>query len=137
MNFSQKRSPDDVNIDLTALIDVVFLLIIFFMVTTTFQAKSGISIRLPEADSQMASEEVKRVVVSVKKDGNTFFGDEKVDMKTLGEKFAEVAKSKADTLVVIRADESVAHGRVVTVMDSARSAGLTSLAIATVRKKTR
>ncbi len=128
------RSSEDVRIDLTSLIDVVFLLIIFFMVTTTFQARSGISVKLPEAESEIPSEQFKRVVINIRADGSIFFQDKTVSDTALADQLKSAA-SDPKTLVVIRADKSVPHGKVVTVMDTARMAGLTRLAIATVRKR--
>ena len=111
-----------------------FWLIIFFMVTTTFQARSGISVKLPEAGSKLPVREVTRAVVSIKADGTMFLEDERVDEGLLAKKLEKLATSGGRTLVVIRADKSVPHGRVVTVMDIARTAGLTDIAIATVLK---
>jgi len=135
LRFSRQKPQQEFRIDLTSLIDVVFLLIIFFMVTTTFQARSGISVKLPEADSEMPAEECERVVISLREDGSIYFQGAETSMEELAEQLA--AAAHPNTLVVIRADERVTHGRVVSVMDAARNAGLTRLAIATVKKPSR
>ncbi len=137
MRFSRQKPQQEFRIDLTSLIDVVFLLIIFFMVTTTFQARSGISVKLPEADSEMPAEEFKRVVISLREDGNTYYQDAQISEEGLTRRLAAAAASDTKTLVIIRADKHVAHGRVVSVMDAARSAGLNRLAIATVKRPPR
>lgn len=134
MNFSRKTGSEDVEINLTSLIDVVFLLIIFFMVTTTFQAKSGINLKLPESESQLPSEEISRVTLSIRADGTIFLKDKIVEEKNLPVELKGVAGENKKVLLIIRADKSVPHGKVVTVMDYARNEGLTNLAIATVRK---
>jgi len=137
LRFSRQSSQQEFRIDLTSLIDVVFLLIIFFMVTTTFQARSGISVNLPESSTDMPTEEFKRVVISLREDGNMYFRDTEVSQEALAEQLKAAAAANPKTLVIIRADKHVAHGRVVSVMDAARSAGLTRLGIATVKRRPR
>ena len=67
MKFSRKESArGEAEIPLTSLTDIMFLLLIFFMVTTTFQASSGIQVKLPASSAQMPDEKTERVVVSIK-----------------------------------------------------------------------
>lgn len=138
MKFHRRQDPrGDVEIPLTSLTDIMFLLLIFFMVTTTFQASSGIQVKLPASEAQMPDEKVERLVVSIKADGRIFVEESMVEESALDEVFKNASQKNSQTLVVIRADRDVSHGRVVQVMDSARRMGLTRIAIATVQKARR
>jgi len=130
MNFA-RRPQEDLTLDLTPLIDVVFLLLIFFMVTTTFATQSGIGVKLPEATAQERPS-TEAVSISIKATGELFLDEKPVTREALraGLKTLEQQRG-AETVVVVRADESVAHGRVVEAMDAARTAGFRKLAIAT------
>ena len=138
MKFSLKEpTRGQTEIPLTSLTDIVFLLLIFFMVTTTFQASSGIQVKLPASSAQMPDEKVKRVLVSIKEDGRVFFDNTLVEDPALESAFRKIADKNKEALVVIRADKAVPHGRVVMVMDAARMEGLTRIAIATVQRARR
>ena len=120
---------------MTALMDIMFNLVLFFVVTTTFRTSGGIPVKLPASTSRMPEEAAQHLVVSIMQTGRVFIADIEVDVKTLESRLAEVAKRNPQTLVVVNADRSVLHGRVVGVMDAIRRAGLLRIAIATVEKK--
>lgn len=130
MRFSQTRRPDP-TIDVTPMIDIVFQLVLFFMVSTTFVSSPGIQVDLPRASSQVVMAEKRDINIWMTTDGQVYVDDAPVDLGTLHDRLVRAAESDPNTLVVIKADAGVAHGRVVTVMDIARSQGLTRLAIAT------
>jgi len=135
--FSKRRLLEEFRLDLTSMTDIVTLLIIFLLITATFQTSSGIPVKLPGAQTQAPSEDVERVLITIKADGSLFFKNKPVDDAGLRDGLKAASASDPQTLVVIRADKSVPHGRVVSVMDAARMAGLTRLAIATIRNPTR
>lgn len=137
MQFSRRRPAEEADVNITPLIDVVFLLLIFFMVTTTFQVTSGIKVDLPDSDAQMSDQNIRRVVISIKADGGIYVGQDLVTIEALNARLAETAKENPDAMVVIRADQGVIHGQVVNVMDAARRAGLKKMAIATTLKSER
>ena len=115
-------------LDLTPIVDVVFNLLIFFALSLNFAATSGgINVKLPSASS---AEPVKaeQVTINMTKDGKLFFNDKGIDIEGLTEKLKEV-KDK-NSIVIIRADDSVPHGKVVQVMDIAKTEGFSKLAIA-------
>lgn len=127
---SRRRAPAAV--DVTPMLDVVFQLVLFFMVTTNFvSSPEGIQVDLPRASAQVVVAEAEDVQIWLSKDGAVFVGDAPVDLAGLKEVLLAAAKRDPSTLVVVKADANVSHGRVVTVMDLARSYGLTRLAIAT------
>lgn len=115
-------------VDVTPLIDIIFQLVIFFMVTTNFITTPGIEVDLPRSSSDTILREDNDIKVWVKSDGQVMLDEDPVTLATLRETFRDAQK---DAQVVIKADKEVDHGRVVQVMDLARSHGLSRLAIAT------
>jgi biopolymer transport protein ExbD len=119
-------------IDITPMIDVVFQLVLFFMVTTTFLTSPAFQVELPRADAETIQTDAKDIQVWMAADGAIEADGRAVDLGALDALFAARAAEDPDTLVVLRADAGAAHGRVVRVMDLARAHGLVRLAIATV-----
>jgi biopolymer transport protein ExbD len=115
-------------VDVTPLIDIIFQLVIFFMVTTNFITTPGIEVDLPRSSADTILREDNDLKVWVKSDGQVMLDKEPASLATLREAFKSAEK---DAQVVIKADKEVDHGRVVQVMDLARSNGLSRLAIAT------
>ncbi len=130
MNFSRSRRVEPV-VDVTPLIDIIFQLVLFFMVSTTFVSAPGIEVDLPRSSSDTVLRDTDDLNIWVSNDGAVYIEEDAVDFKGLTEALSEAARRNPSTLVVIKADKEVGHGRVVTVMDAARSRGLTQLAIAT------
>ena len=130
MNFSRARRVDPV-VDVTPLIDIIFQLVLFFMVSTTFVSAPGIEVDLPRSSSDTVLRDTDDLNVWVNSDGTVYVNEEPVDYSGLKAALSEAARSNPSTLIVIKADKDVGHGRVVAVMDAARSRGLTQLAIAT------
>jgi biopolymer transport protein ExbD len=131
------RLPDDPEINLTSLIDVVFLLLIFFMVSTTFERQAALRIDLPEASAVEApSEEPRRIELAIDANGLMFLNDRQlVDSRpaTLRAALEELAGDNRDLPLVLRADSETPHHFVVTAMDVSGQLGFTRLSIATQR----
>jgi biopolymer transport protein ExbD len=124
------------DINITPLTDIFLVLLIIFMVTTTAIAEQGgqsggIKVNLPRAGSSAPAAEVHDLAVAVLEDGRTVIGGKVVDEEVLAQIFDKARGESADTLVLVQADQGVAHGKVVAVMDLARRHGLSRLAIAT------
>jgi biopolymer transport protein ExbD len=130
MEFRRKRR-DVISMDITPLVDVVFLLLIFFMLSTTFIVSPGIRINLPEAKAEPVRRESRDFRVKIDQQGLLYIGDRKVEIESLVAELEQAAARDRDTLVVIEADEQSMHGYVVDIMDRAKTAGLNRLAIAT------
>ena len=134
MSFQRKQSEEP-RIDLTPMVDVVFLLLIFFMISTTFVESPGISIKLPEASSQTIEREPKEIKVYLSKEGDIYHRDQKISLDDFKGLLAESQSEAELTTVLLLADQESRHGKVVTLMDLARDAGFVKLAIATEQRK--
>ncbi len=129
MQFKQKK-PRKVLINITSLIDVLFLLLIFFMVSSTFLEQPGIKLELPSAQSATIVEQ-KEYILYVDKDGNMFLNKDQVTTANLEERVKKVLSSMKDNALVLKADQDVTHGTVVRIMDIIKSAGVKKLVIGT------
>ena len=134
MSFQRKPS-DEPRVDLTPMVDVVFLLLIFFMISTTFVESPGISIKLPEASSQTIERQPKEIKVYLSKEGDIYHLDQKISLDDFKGLLAEHQSEAELTTVRWLADQESRHGKVVTLMDLARDAGFVKLAIATEQRK--
>ena len=130
MRFAVGRRSDPL-IDVTPMIDIVFQLVLFFMVSTTFTTSPGIQVDLPRSSAQTILSEDQDINIWMTVDNEIYVDEAAMTLEQLRELFTSRARADANTLVVIKADMGVEHGRVVTVMDMARSLGLSRLAIAT------
>lgn len=117
-------------INITSLIDVVFLLLLFFVVTSTFLERPGLDLSLPSASSAEAAAREEATVV-VTQGGGILVEGAPVEEAGLERAIAAALEGRASRRVVLEVDERVIHGRVVMVMDAARRAGARGLVIAT------
>lgn len=137
MNFSSRtKARSEPYIDMTAMLDVTFNLLLFFVVTTSFRQEEvnqspGIQVDLPRSSARAVLADDKDVDVWMTADGQIVVDEQPVDFAGLRRIFRERAAIDPNTMVVIRADTGVSHGRVVAVMDNAKALGLSRLAIAT------
>jgi biopolymer transport protein ExbD len=134
MSFLRKSSEEP-RIDLTPMVDVVFLLLIFFMISTTFVESPGISIKLPEASSQSIEREPKEFKIYLSREGDIYYLDRKISISDYKKLLAEHQSNADNTTILLLADQESRHGKVVTLMDLARDAGFVKLAIATEQRK--
>jgi biopolymer transport protein ExbD len=120
---------------MTPLIDVVLMLVIFFMLTTTFVLAPGIKVDLPQGRSLQRTREGDAIVI-ITKDGTVYYQNERIDLETLPSVLRQARQQQPDLRLVIKADKSTRHGQVVEVMDMAKGVGIERLAIATAPKTT-
>lgn len=126
----RERPRRRVLINITSLIDVLFLLLIFFMVSSTFLEQPGMKLDLPAAKS-FEVEEQKELVVHISPRGEIFLGEQQVSLDTLKARLELQVAVDRERPLVLRADRDAAHGRVVEVMDVAKQAGVRKIVIAT------
>ncbi len=113
------------SLTLTPLIDIVFLLLIFFMVSTTFTVQPGLKINLPRSGGEVKVPE-QRAVISLTARGAIYLNDRSVGLKQLREALRKHPKS-----VVLRADKSVPHGYTVKILDTIRKVGVGQVSLST------
>jgi len=129
---------DNVELNLTPLIDVVFLLLIFFMVSTTFEKQAKLKIQLPDSTAQAEVQNDKSIVIGIDAKGHYFINDRQLvntSLDTLKTALKQVSSGKTDMLVILRADAKTPHQSVVTAMDAASQLGLVKLSIATLQSQ--
>jgi biopolymer transport protein ExbD len=131
----QRRSLKKARIEIIPMIDTIFFLLVFFMISTLSMTQfKGMPLNLPKAASgQQAPAE--SAAITIDKEGRLFLNDQAVDKTTLSEALKRQLAKNADMLVVINADDGVAHGQVVEVMDIARAANVAKMAIAVKPKE--
>jgi len=135
MNFKQVED-EEVNIGLTPLIDVVFILLLFFMVTTTFNRHAELKIDLPEASTEAKPSEEKQLEITINADGEFYVNGKSVvntQQKTLLTAILKELEGDKDIPVSLRADAKTPHQSVITAMDALGKLGLTRLSIATTQ----
>jgi biopolymer transport protein ExbD len=131
-----RRTLDDPAINLTPLIDVVFLLLIFFMVTTTFTRDTRLSVNLPEADAQQVESVPEQIEVLVSQAGRYSVNDQLLadnQSSTLSQAIISAGSGNRNMPVLLVADAEATHQAVVTAMDAIGQAGFSRLSIATRR----
>ncbi len=134
MRIRDHRAFDEPDINRVPLIDVILVLIIFFVVTATFDARSVLKLELPRATGEQASDPAKALIVLVNADGRYFVDDREVlrdDVETLKGTISEVAGSDRDRPVLLRADARTPYQSVVTVYDALGQLGFRRIMSAT------
>jgi len=133
----QRQAKEDPTIDLTSLIDVVFLLLIFFMVSTTFERESVLKIDLPSASEVESRDDTPEMLeLVIDNEGRMFLNGERLldsDARTVRAAMEGLAGEQRDLPLILRADRQTPHHFVVTVMDVAAQLGFINLSIATNR----
>lgn len=133
MNFRPQKK-NDVELNVTSFIDVVLLLLIFFMVSTTFGKKSEVSITLPEASEAQAKNEPVTINIALDSQNRVFINDNPLvnaQLATIREGIREAKEGLIDPVIIINADAEATHQAVIRVMDAARQLSLTKITFAT------
>ncbi len=129
MRFKKTREEEP-RLGITPLIDIVFLLLIFFMLTSHFHIASGVPIRLPNIAQKEHDRKGNKITIVIDRSGNIYLKGKKIDIKQLGSKLKDHVKKDDRVHMVLEADKAVRHGRVVKIMDIAKMAGVSSIIIA-------
>ncbi len=133
----RRKNDIGVNVDLTPMIDVVFQLILFFLVSTTFAVLPGISLNLPESTTAQSTD-IGGITITATESGKLFFNDEAVTLESLGKKLASFdtnGKKKEEYPVTLEADDKVTNGTIVHVFDVLRENGFVSVNLRTTENK--
>jgi biopolymer transport protein ExbD len=136
MNFRKGRPREDLEINLIPFIDVLLVIVIFLMVTTTYSKFTALQVTLPTADAQKALEQPFEINIAIDANGRYAINNKRVaarDAQGLSEEMQAAVRSsgsKADPVIIINADALATHQTVVNVMEAARMAGYPKLTFA-------
>lgn len=126
-----KEAEKNLEINIVPMIDVIFSILAFFIISTLFLTRSeGLPVNLPEANTSQQQSKIE-ITVTIQENGNIAFNEENISLEQLVTKTQQAAANSQETIVVVKADEAVSHGEVVTVMDNLRGVEGVKLAIAT------
>ncbi len=118
------------NFSVSSLTDIVMLLLIFFLLSSSFVAQPGIKVQLPKAETRETPDEM-NISITLTEKGQLFLNAERVTLDNLGQKVAQAIRKGKDRVVVIRADKAVTLQSTVQVIDIAKGAGASRFMIAT------
>jgi biopolymer transport protein ExbD len=130
MQFKTRTTRRKTLINITSLIDVLFLLLIFLMVSSTFIEQPGIKLDLPEAQSAAVFEQ-KEYILYIDKEGKLFLNDAETSITDLEGKIKAVLPKMKDGTLILKADQDITHGVVVKAMDVIKKSGVKKLVIGT------
>ncbi len=133
MQFRIKRYIKPV-INIASLVDVLFLLLIFFMVTSAFVEQPNIKLELP-ATSHSEVSKVERTVLTISRDGQLFLKEKPVEKINLEKELRRLMLDTGDEVLVLKADKMVPYGDVVDIMDSAKGAGFKKVVAPTIMEE--
>lgn len=135
MQFRRQKNAE-VSVNLTPLIDVVFLLLIFFMVSTTFTKETHLSLDLPEATGEEQKIKVKQIEIIIDVSGQYVINGQSLvssKLETIIAALKQVSEGNIETPLVISADANTPHQAVITAMDAAGQLGFSKLSLSTKR----
>ena len=135
MNLRPRRREDP-EVNITSLVDVVFLLLIFFMVSTTFHREAQLRVELPEASNEPTEVPEKILEITINVNGDYFINEQQVvntAADTLRRAIVQVIGDRRDLPVIVRADARSPFQSVVTAMDVTGQLGLTQMSLATTQ----
>ena len=137
MRLKARRKEIQSGVDMTPMLDVVFQLIIFFLVSTTFAVLPGISMHLPESTTAESTSNL-GITITADKNGGLWFNDKQVSFKTLGDELAafDTKKTKRSEFpITIEADSEVTNGTIVKLFDVIRTNGFAAVNLRTKEKR--
>jgi biopolymer transport protein ExbD len=130
LSFKRHKDRYQMQSPLTSLIDIVFLLLIYFLLTTNFLVEEGITIKLPDAKAS-APQIKQEITVTVDEEGRAYMADQEIPLDQLYTRIKDMIGKDKDRLVIIKADKTVILNKAVKVMDIAKAAGASRLSLAT------
>lgn len=134
MRYSHtEQDTSAANVNLTPLIDVVFILLIFFLVTASFTKEAGIEVNRPTAQTAVRQERG-NLIIAISKNGEIWIDNQKVDIRTIRVHIEQLHAQNPEGTVIILADRDTRTGATVEVLDQVRLAGVTNVALAADQK---
>ncbi len=127
------HKSEEAQVDLTSMLDIVFIMLIFFIVTSSFVRESGVEVNRPQA-SNVVSQKDAGIFIAVTSANDIYIDKRMVDVERVQATLEHLLLDKPDASLVIQADEHAYSGTVVKVMDAAKGAGVQSIALAAEKK---
>ncbi len=129
--WTRRKETEESTLDMTPLVDVVFLLIVFFMLSTTFIVLPGIQIDLPKASEETIKLEKEKIFISIDNNGSIFFGGTAVNADHVLDRLKQVASEDPETVVIVKGDKRCVYEPIVNVFNAVHQAGLHRIGIMT------
>ncbi|SRR5690554_109339 len=123
------REEEEAELDMTPMLDIVFIMLIFFIVTTSFVKEAGIDVNRPEA-SQATTKPSANIFIAIRENGEVWMDRRQVDVERVAANLERLLAEQPTDMVVIQADKDARHGVVVKVMDQIKEAGIAQISIA-------
>lgn len=125
------REEEDAAVDMTPMLDIVFIMLIFFIVTTSFVKEAGIEVNKPKA-AQASKQKNANIFIAINARGEVHMDKSVVDIERVSAKLESLLAEQPTDVVIIQADKEAKHGIVVKVMDAIKSTGVSRISIAGV-----
>ena len=125
----KKRVPEDSNIDITPMLDIVFIMLIFFIVTTTFIKETGVEVNRPNASTAVADEKG-NILIAISENNEIWIDKRMIDIRAVRANVERLKAENPEGSVIIQADENSKTGLLVETMDQVRLAGVQNVSIA-------
>jgi biopolymer transport protein ExbD len=125
----QRFTQDEAQVDLTSMLDIVFIMLIFFIVTSSFVKESGVDVNRPQASHATEQKEA-GIFIAITSNNEIFINKQRVDQERVQAVLERVISATPTASLVIQADKHAYNGTVVSVMDSAKGAGIVHIALA-------
>lgn len=123
------REEEEAAIDMTPMLDIVFIMLIFFIVTTSFVKEAGIDVNRPKA-AQASKKKSANIFIAVRENGEIWMDKRAVDVERVAANIERLLAEQPTDMVIIQADKEAKHGIVVKVMDQIKEAGIDKISIA-------
>ena len=129
MALKHRAEEEDASIDMTPMLDIVFIMLIFFIVTTSFVKEAGIEVNKPDA-SNATKQKSANIFIAINEDGDVWMDKREVDVERVRANIERMLAEQPTEVVIIQADEKAEHGKVVEVMDQVKAAGISRISVA-------
>ncbi|MFT6985704.1 MAG: biopolymer transport protein ExbD [Psychromonas sp.] len=130
---TSRKVPEEAHIDMTSMLDIVFIMLIFFIVTSSFVSESGIEVNRPKA-SHAHSQKDAGIFIAVTDKNEIYIDKRRVDAERVQAALENLLLEQPQASLVIQADAHAFNGTVIEVMDAAKGAGISKIALATEQK---
>ena len=131
MARKQRTEGEDAAIDMTPMLDIVFIMLIFFIVTTSFIKEAGVEVNKPQA-SQSSAQKNANVFIAITEDGKVWLDKREIDVDRVRSNLERLLAEQPTDIIIVQADKKAKHGVVMEVMDQSKASGMDRIAVASV-----